>query len=127
MSEVRAKLLRHNNFREKLVSIKVPASEPGTEAEVLEVLVRQPTVAQRNEIMAQLKVGKEGEVKSGDGLSRGLALGIVYCVLDKVARKPIFDISDLDALIGTPSGSWFDDLASAVMGLISDAQDEAKK
>jgi hypothetical protein len=127
MSEVRAKLLRHNNFREKIVTVSVPSETPGEAPEQLKVLIRQPSVGQRSEIMAQMKVGKDLELKTGDGLSRGLALGIVYCALDPESRRPLFQVADIDSLIGSPSGSWFDTLANSVWSLMDEATEEAKK
>lgn len=126
-STIRNRLLKNNLFAEKTVSIKVPADDPAAPKEDLAVLLRQPTVGQRSEIMAQMKVGRDGDLRSGDGLSRGLGLAIIFCALEPDTRKPIFDLADLDSLVGQPAGSWFDELAAEAMGLMSEAADAAKK
>lgn len=131
-STIRTRLLKNNLFSEKTISIRVPAEadvpgEPPGPREDLAVLLRQPTVGQRSEIMAQMKVGRDGDVRSGDGLSKGLGLAIIFCALEPVTRKPIFDLADLDSLVGQPAGSWFDEVAAEAMGLMSEAADAAKK
>lgn len=127
MSNIRTRLLQNNLFAEKTMDLTVPSAAPGGEPETLTVLLRQPTVGQRSEIMTQMKVGRDGGLQSGDGLSRGLAMAIIFCTLDIETRKPIFELADLDSLIGQPSGSWFDDLATETMGLMADASEAAKK
>lgn len=126
-SSIRNRLLKNNLFAEKVVSVKVPAETPGEPSETLQVLLRQPTVGQRSEIMTQMKVGRDGDLRSGEGLSRGLGLAIIFCALDPETRAPIFEISDLDTLVGQPAGSWFDELATEAMGLLSEGAEAAKK
>lgn len=126
-SPIRQRLLKNNLFAEKTVAVRVPSETPGGEPEAVQVLLRQPTVGQRSEIMTKMKVGRDGDLKSGEGLSRGLALAIVFCALDPESRAPIFDLADVDSLIGQPSGSWFDELATEVMGLMAEASETAKK
>jgi hypothetical protein len=126
-SPIRDRLLSSNTFSSKIVIVKVPAKDPKDPPEDLRVLVRQPTVGQRSEILAQMKVGKDGELRSGDGLSRGMALAIIRCARDPDSNGEIFTLEDLDSLVGQPSGSWFDDLAGEAMSLMNDAAENAKK
>lgn len=127
MANLRTRLLQNNLFAEKVVEVSVPATEPGGGPEALKVLLRQPTVGQRSEIMAQMKVGRDGDLRSGEGISRGMALAVIFCALEPDTRKPIFDIADLDSLVGQPAGSWFDALAADAMGLMAEASETAKK
>lgn len=127
MANLRTRLLQNNLFAEKVVEVSVPATELGGGPEALKVLLRQPTVGQRSEIMAQMKVGRDGDLRSGEGISRGMALAVIFCALEPDTRKPIFDIADLDSLVGQPAGSWFDALAADAMGLMAEASETAKK
>lgn len=123
-SPLRDRLLSNNTFATKIVTVKVPG-EKGPEE--VKVLVRQPSVGQRSEIMAQMKVGRDGELRSGDGLSRGMALAIIHCARDPDSNANIFTPEDIDGLVGQPSGSWFDDLAGEALTLMNDAAENAKK
>lgn len=126
-SPLRERLLSNNTFATKLVIVKVPGKDPAGPKDEIKVLVRQPSVGQRAEIMAQMKVGRDGELRSGDGLSRGMALAIIHCARDPDSNAAIFTPEDLDSLVGQPSGSWFDDLAGEALTLLNDAAENAKK
>ena len=123
MADLRAQFLKANPFRSRIVEVQVPQHEG--EPLTLSVRVKQPTVQERNEIFAETKV-KNGEISAGGGATTG-AKAIIYCCRNPENDEPIFGLADLDALQHTPAGGWVDILASEVMKVLIEAQDNAKK
>ena len=122
----RQALLKFNPFREKLLTLQVPADDGATGTQ--EVLVRQPTVAARDRILAEMQAAR-GEVKQvdGAGLARAQALAVVLCCLEPATRAPIFTEADIESLMESPSGSFVDVLANEAMSLMGAAQTTATK
>ena len=124
MADLRASFLKSNPFRSRVVEVLVPQAD--AEPLTLKVKVKQPSVAERNQIFAEAKVSKNGDVNAGASAKTG-ALAIIYCARDPDTDEPVFTIADLDTLLGTPAGSWVDFLAGKVMEVLVEAQDLAKK
>lgn len=123
MSDLRAKFLAYNPFRERQVTVLVPSPEGPTE---LTVIVKQPSVEERNEIFAEAKVSKDGGISGKSGMRAG-ALAIVYCVRNPENGHNVFSVADLDTLMHMPANTWVDELAGKVMEVLSEASDNAKK
>jgi hypothetical protein len=123
MSKLRDKALRFTPFREKALEIKVP-TETG-EPEVLKFLLRQPSVSQRNQILAESRSEDAKKLDAG-GLGKAQCMAVILCALDPDTRQPAFDVSDLDTLLGLPAGGWLDELSGAVMGLMAEGEQAAK-
>ena len=120
-SDLRAQLLKSNQFRSRIVEVTLPDV-----AEPLKVKVKQPSVEERNAIFAGAKVSKGGDVDAGSSVKTG-ALAIIYCARDPDTDEPVFTVSDLDTLLSTPAGGWVDFLAAKVMEVLVEAQEIAKK
>lgn len=124
MADLRAQFLAHNPFRERKVSVEVPAPDGGTNT--LDVVIRQPSVEERNEIFSEAKVSRDGGVSAGKTMRAG-ALAIIYCVRNPENNLPVFTIADLDTLMHMPANSWVDELAGKVMEVLTEAAEKAKK
>jgi hypothetical protein len=121
VAETRSKLLKFNPFRFEILDVKVPCEDGSTE--ILRVKVRQPSVGQRTQILAARIA--ENDAKA---LARAQALAVVLCSLEPDGSdKPVFEMSDVDALIDGPAGGWVDQLANKAMALVSEGADAAKK
>jgi hypothetical protein len=120
----RAKLLRFNPFREKTVEVNLP-QEDGT-SETIKVLIRQPSVAARDKILAEM-LDDKGQMKGGSSLSRRQAVTVIQCCLDPETRAPMFQDTDAEALAALPSGSWLDTLAAEATELMSAGQEAVTK
>jgi hypothetical protein len=122
----REKLLKFNPFREKRIDVQLPG--PDGENAVQGVLVRQPTVATRDRILAEMQTARgDGKSVDGAGLARAQALAVVLCCLDPESRAPIFTEADIESLMESPSGSFVDVLANEAMSLMGAAQSSATK
>lgn len=119
--DLRARFLKFNPFRSRDVTVDLP----GEDGELVPTLVRirQPTLGERNRILSNLTDKTAGSM----GLTRGQAEAVVLCVRNPEGDAPIFDESDLGALMEMPANTWVDRLASEVMGLLSEGSDAAKK
>lgn len=130
-SELRTKLLKFNPFRERIVTIEIAQQPTDDGAEVppetVEVKLKQPTAEERNVILAEMKANKDGILQNGAGLTRGLALAVIFCARDPKTNDAVFDMGDLDVLTHLPAGGWADRLAGQVMDLLNEAQAAAKK
>mgnify|MGYP003457857896 CR=1 FL=1 len=115
METLRSKLLSANKFAEKLVDVFIPGRD-GAAGETVKVLVRQPSLEQRNIIAA----GGSGAA------SRAQVLAVISCVLDPGSKQPIFKDEDADALMAMPAGSFPDVLAAAVMEALQEGQEMGK-
>lgn len=122
-TSLRDRALRFTPFREKTVTVSVPT--PGGEKEDISFLLKQPSVAQRNRILAEIQNGRKGDVDAA-GIGKSQALAVILCALDPETREAVFTEADLDALLALPAGGWLDDLSGAAMGLMSDAEQAAK-
>ena len=122
---LRDRALRFAPFREKLVKVSVPR-ETG-ENEELEFLLRQPTVAQRNRILAESQAVKKGGDVDAGGIGRAQAMSVILCALDPLDKSPAFSDGDLESLLNLPAGGWLDELSSQAMGLMSEGEQAAKK
>jgi hypothetical protein len=120
---IRANLLKFQPFREKTVTVDAP-QEDGTFL-AQEVLVRQPTVAARDRILASMQDGNKKN--DGQGLAEAQALAVILCCLDPGSRAPIFTDADLATLMESPAGSFVDLLANEAMSLMGAAQSAATK
>lgn len=122
----RQALLKFQPFREKKIDVQVPGPDGGTV--VQEVLVRQPTVAARDRILAEMQLARgEGKQVDGAGLARAQALAVVLCCLEPTTRAAIFTEADIEGLMESPSGSFVDVLANEAMSLMGAAQTTATK
>ena len=124
MADLRAQFLKSNPFRSRLVTVNVPQDEGPALA--LTVKVKQPTVRERNEIFAETKVSKGGEVDAGSSAATG-AKAIIYCARHPDTDEPVFTLEDLATLLNTPAGGWVDTLSGEIMKVLVEAQDNAKK
>lgn len=121
----RARLLRFtSNFREKVVEVDVP-NEDGT-TEKLRVLVRQPSVQQRDRLLGEA-VTEDGKLDRKGGISRRQVAAVMLCSLDPDTRQPLFTEADFDTLLQLPSGGWLDTLAAEAMELMAAGTTAATK
>lgn len=123
-SPLRAKFLRYNPFRSRIVEVQIPVQE-GEEPITLSVKIQQPSVAERQSIFADAKVSKNGEVTTNN--ARTGALAILQCVRDPDTNAPVFEAADLDSILASPAGGWVDFLSAKVMEVLVEANDLAKK
>lgn len=117
-SNLRQRLLGAKSFREKVLTVTVGGED-------INVLVRQPTVAQRNAILGDVDTSAKSKIGQ-DRMTRLQVVAVVQCALDPETRAPIFEEADIADLAEQPAGSWVDALASAVMGLADDGAAAAK-
>lgn len=111
---LRADFLHSNPFREELVTVALPGGAK-------EVLVRVPSVQERNRISSAAKNGDAA------GLSEAMALSVILCVRSPQGGACVFEESDLATLMSLPSGGWLEELAGHVMSLAGNASEAAKK
>lgn len=123
-NQIRDNLLRFTPFREKLIVLEVV--QPDESIQETKILLRQPSVAQRDRILTEAQDTSTGKLAAG-GLSRGQALAVVLCALDPDTKQPLFQEADIETLTQLPAGSWFDRLAREAMGLMEVAQKAATK
>lgn len=88
-------------------------------------MLRQPSVAQRDRIIAAAQ-GSGGKM-DGDKIARGQALATIYCALDPESEQPIFTEADIEALVESPAGGPMDQLALQAMKLMEVAQSTVSK
>lgn len=122
---IRESLLRFAPFREKTIEVEVPAEDGSVTKQT--VLLRSPTVEERDRIMLEATAGKTDGSLDAKGLSRSNATAVIVCALDPTTRQPIFTAADLEALVGLPAGSFIDQLSKAAQELMSDASKAARK
>lgn len=119
----RARLLQFTPFREKVVEVVLPS--PTGDPETVKVLVRQPSVAARDRILAEM-VDDKGQMKGG-GLARRQAVTVIQCCFQADTRAPLFTEADIEVLCALPAGSFLDVLASEATELMSAGQEAASK
>lgn len=128
-NDIRSKLLRYNPFRSELVQVALPQPPADDGApvadEVITVLVKQPTVAERNQILAKMKSGANG-VETSSALE-SYATAVALCVKHPDTGEPIFAADVLDTLRELPAGGWVDLLAGKVFSLMNASTESTKK
>lgn len=122
MSAIREKLLSTSAraLSKRIITIKLP--DPIGE---LEIMIKSPTVGQRNAMFGELDVDSGKKVKS-DKISTMQVKAVIQCALDPATEKPIFEETDQEMLLGMPANGWFDELSSAINDLTAEAQNAAK-
>jgi hypothetical protein len=120
---LRTALLQFVPFREKLVILETP--QPDGSFTETKVLLRQPSVAQRDRIIAAAQ-GANGKM-DGDRIAKGQALATIYCALDPETKQPIFTEADVEALVDSPAGGGLDQLALQAMKLMEVASQNVTK
>ena len=113
--EARAALLNGYTRKTKLVT-----TDSGVTIEL-----REPTVGQRARMLAA--GGVTGQNTDIDDIGAMQVAAIIECAYHPGTGKQLFDHVDKDALEGLPTQSWFDEVASAAMALMSSEPDEAGK
>lgn len=121
---LRAALLQFTPFREQPVILEMP--QPDGSFTETHVLLRQPTVAQRDKIIAAAQGGGGGKM-DGSSIARGQALATIYCALDPETKQPLFTEADIEALTESPAGGALDQLALQAMKMMEVAQKSASK
>lgn len=113
--DLRSQFLKVNPFRSVDAEVELP------EVGKVKVRLRQPSVEERNRIMAA------AQTKTAQGLSEAQALAVVLCARNPEGDARVFEESDVASLCTLPAGSWVDELSSQVMQLLADGSDAAKK
>jgi hypothetical protein len=121
---LRDRALRFTTFRKKSITLSVPTAEGGTEE--LTFLLKQPTVAQRNRILAEVRSNSRGGDVDAAGIGKSQALAVILCALDPTTEQPVFEEADLESLLAMPAGGFLDELSAAAMQLMTDGEQAAK-
>ena len=106
-SELAGKLLGAQKPKGEVVKIT------RDDGEVLEVLVRQPSVAARQRIFKAAKMRDSAPTD----VSAMHAQCVIECACDPATGKPLFTAHHAETLAGEPSGGWVDKI-SDVGGLL---------
>tara|TARA_R100001230_G_C5639275_1_gene145678 strand:- start:215 stop:667 length:453 start_codon:yes stop_codon:yes gene_type:complete len=115
LDDTRAALLNGYVRRTKLIT-----TENGVMIEL-----REPTVGQRARM---LKAG--GITSTNTDISEIGAMqvaAVIECCYHPGTGKALFNHTDVEVLQGLPTQSWFDEVATAAMGMMSTEPDEAGK
>jgi len=86
-------------------------------------VVRQPTVAERSQILKRSKANT-GELENVD-ISEMQVWAVIYCTYTPEGER-VFEDADYEALMNQPSGSFVDALATAALRLMNVAEEAAK-
>jgi hypothetical protein len=123
MSEGNGKISR-DDLRSGLLNGYVRRSKLFTTAEGITIEILQPTVGQRNRMLkAGGLSGASGEIEDIGGMQIS---AIIECCVEPGTRKQLFDHADAEVLAGLPTGSWFDEVASACMALMNEGAEAGK-
>lgn len=127
MKTIRERLLSTSarSLSRRIITLKnLPTGDDGS-VEDIAVLVKTPTVGQRNAMFGEIDAG--GVQKFGaDKLSKMQLQSVIQCCLDPTTEKPIFEATDEALLLALPANGWFDTLSQAVNELAAEAQAAAK-
>ena len=109
-----------SKLRDAFLALHPPALDVVLEVAGVKVKVRQPTVAQRDKIMLRATV--DGQIHPG-----ALAVhAAIACTVDPETGAPLFVDADAVALINLPTGSWVEELGTAAVNLIRQAEAAGK-
>lgn len=120
--DLRAKLLKFTPKRTRLVKVDIPVPE-GAEPESVEVLVQQPSLEERDLILAETNA--EGKLEKGK-LGRMQVTAVMLCCRDPLTNERIWEDTDMAVLLSLPSGGYVDQLSAMVMQLMAEGGEAAK-
>ena len=100
------------NTRQALLAVPKKFSETEFEIEGQKVLLRKPSIKERNELQ-QMAVKDDDGKMSFDALAFRIQAIISLCI-GVADRKPIFSRSDYDTLLSYPTGSWVDKISEKI-------------
>jgi hypothetical protein len=86
--------------------------------------LRQPTVGQRSRILQRGGLNTNGEIDDLGALQLATVIECCYCA---ESGERLFDWTDEDIIKGLPSSSWFDEVSTKAMGLMSTEPAQAGK
>lgn len=92
---------------------------------LLDVELRQPSVAGRSAVLKA--AGVSGDGKGAIDLGRLQVAAVLACAYDPETGAKLFEPADEAALLELPAGGWFDTLAEAALALINVDQEDARK
>lgn len=91
----------------------------------ISIEIKQPTVGQRNKMLAAGGLsGKSGDVSD---LGAMQVAAVIECCYHPGTGKRLFEWTDEDVITALPTSSWFDKVAGIAMELMSDEPAEAAK
>ncbi len=115
----------NTDARKNLLSTPKKFAETEFEVEGSKVLIRKPTIRERNELQQMAITTEDGEAKF-DGLAFRVH-AIISCCIDPVTRKPVFERSDYQNLLEYPTGSWVDKLSEKLEEVLYVNTEKTKK
>lgn len=119
---IRERLLKAQTRPEKCIAIQLPADDG--ELSSVDVLLKCPTVRQRNLMAGDISGGRE---KIGaDRTSGFFTQAIIQCTFDPKTNAPVFQPTDADSLLDSPVNGWADHLFQEIMVLMQDSDKQAK-
>jgi len=113
------------DIRKSLLAVPKRFDETEFEIEGQKVLIRKPSIKERNDLQ-KLSIKKEDGEPFFDHLAFRIN-SIISCCIDKDTRKPIFQKSDYGTLLSYPTGSWVDKVSEKIEEVLYVDLEERKK
>ena len=96
-----------------------------TTKEGISIEIRQPTVGQRSRMLAA--GGMSTKNQDLDNIGGMQVAAVIECCYHPGSGKKIFEWTDEDVIKSLPTTSWFDEVATIAMEMMSDEPSEAAK
>lgn len=113
-------------FRRQECTLTLPAptaDDPDATAEVV-VELMQPSVADRARLIEGAGLDADGNPKD---VAKLQAHAIVTCTVIPGTEQRVFDLADVEGVIGQPTGGWADQLWASIQKILNVSTKAAKK